>query len=126
MRNEEVHGEVRGSVPVQRTLITVRWEWLSFLAAQIGLTLLFLIAIILHTAKLDIDIVKSSNISELFARGSIDEPNEPLGEDKPDGSSDLVGIKNDINKTVQGQLLREGVRWRLHVARERPPDDKSQ
>lgn len=126
MRNQEVTGEVVGQTPVQETFIVVRWEWLSFLASQLGLTLVFLLAIIIHTASLDIDIVKSSNISELFANRGMSISDSSTSEQEATESTGLIGIKNDLNKTVKGQLLREGLRWRLHVARERPPDGKYQ
>ena len=126
MRKEEVSGEVVGKTPIQETFIIVRWEWLSFLAAQLGLTLVSLLAITLHTASLDIDIFKSSNIPELFANrgaGASDQAPDDVGFGESTG---LIEIKNGLDKTVQGQLLREGLRWRLHVARERSPNGKYQ
>lgn len=126
MRDEEVTGEVIGETPVHETFITVRWEWLAFLAAQITLALIFLLAIIFHTAILDIDIVKSSNISELFATRGAEDADRPPNETGAAEDSNLLGIKSKLNKTVQGQLIREGMRWRLDVGRERPPDVKYQ
>lgn len=47
--------------------VIVRWEWLAFLAAQVGLAIIFLLAIVINTARLGVDVVKSNNLAELFA-----------------------------------------------------------
>lgn len=126
MRKEEVTGDVIGRTPVSETFITVRWEWLSFLAAQIALALVFLFAVIFHTAHLDIDIVKSSNISELFASRGVGDIHRQTEESTETEHEPLLGIKAKLDKTVQGRLIREGVRWRLDIGRERPADVKYQ
>ena len=115
-----------GRTPVSETFITVRWEWLSFLAAQIALAMVFLFAVIFHTAHLDIDIVKSSNISELFASRGVDDARRQTEESTDTEREPLMGIKTKLDKTVQGRLVREGVRWRLDIGRERPANVKHQ
>lgn len=39
------------------------------MAAQVGLAVVFLLAIIATTARLGVDVVKSNNLTELFATG---------------------------------------------------------
>lgn len=100
---------VQGSTLSKETFIIIRWEWLAFLVVQIFLTILFLIAVMIYTASLDVTIVKTSNIAELLAipkRGN-------GGTGTTDEDSPLLGLRNDIDGKYKGRLFREGGVWSL-------------
>ncbi|KAI6778012.1 uncharacterized protein J7T54_007409 [Emericellopsis cladophorae] len=121
MRNaEKTNGEVEGQVLQTETFVVVRWAWLAFLAAQMGLTIVFVVAVAMHTARLGVDVVKSNNLSELFAqrgRGRGEEEEE-------DDEQPLLGIKTQVDKLVQGRLVRTSEAWVLDVQRDEAPDGK--
>lgn len=48
-------------------VLRIRWRWLSLLATQVLFTILFLLYVVINTAIMDVEIVKSSNIAELLA-----------------------------------------------------------
>lgn len=100
------------------TFVEVRWEWLTLVAAQSGLTLVFLLAVVIGTARLGVDVVKSSNMAELFAL-----PTLTFGDDSREGTKLRTqdhgfvykGIKTEVGKDV-GAVLRKGSEgWRLEV-----------
>jgi hypothetical protein len=82
----------------------VRWAWLAFLAAQIGLSFVFLLAVMLYTAALGVDVVKSTSVAELFAM-------------RPRGFSEPRGIRPSIDGQLVGRLRKEGHLWNLEVHR---------
>ncbi|KAK7216204.1 hypothetical protein V2G26_004207 [Clonostachys chloroleuca] len=73
IRNADPDNHIEGKAYKQELHILIRWEWLSLLAIQLILTLVFLIWVMVLTAQLDMDVVKSSNIAELFAMHGVDE-----------------------------------------------------
>ncbi|KAG9253138.1 uncharacterized protein F5Z01DRAFT_675524 [Emericellopsis atlantica] len=120
MRNaEKTDGEVVGQVLQTETFVVVRWAWLAFLAAQMGLTIVFVVAVAIHTARLDVDVVKSNNLSELFAQRGRGQEEEGEEEEEP-----LLGIKTQVDKLVKGRLVRTSEAWVLDVQREEAPDGK--
>ncbi|KAJ4252341.1 hypothetical protein NW762_010939 [Fusarium torreyae] len=72
LRTADAQGSVEGKGFNRETYMFVRWQWLALLAGQVGLTVAFLVAIIIHTARIGVDVVKSSNAAELFALRRID------------------------------------------------------
>lgn len=112
MRESAEDGEVIGEALQRETFIKVRWEWLTFLAAQIGLTAVFIVVVMFHTARLDVDIVKSSNISELFALGN-NNWSKSLNDEH--GSLKSSGINTKFHKDLRGRLIREDGVWSLEV-----------
>ncbi|KAH7317173.1 hypothetical protein B0I35DRAFT_512942 [Stachybotrys elegans] len=72
MTNElRLSGEVRHvEAQVETILITVRWPWLAFLAAQIVLTVAFLAAVIIQASQLGVEVVKSSQAATLGDPGA--------------------------------------------------------
>lgn len=118
MRNNQANGHVRGEFFTSETFVTVRWAWLAFLATQIGLTFVFLLIVVVHTARLDVEIVKSSNIAELFAmRGSETADNgTPVSMHPPR----WMGFKPRLDSTMSGRLRKDGDHgWNLDLLRER-------
>lgn len=122
MRESAEDGEVVGKALERETFIKVRWEWLTFLAVQICFTSVFLIVVMVHTARLDVDIVKSSNISELFALGNDNWGKSQTDEQKPLNPS---GINTKIHKGLRGHLIREDGVWRLDVEEIQKLDPKA-
>lgn len=98
MRNSDPDGEFHGSPLYMQTFVIVRWEWLAFIVAQIGLAIVFLVMVAIHTAKLDVSVVKSSNVAELFAL-----------------QSGLGGITPNLDDDLSGWLKREDGRWSLKL-----------
>lgn len=105
------------------TFVTVRWEWLSFLAAQIGLTIVFLLSVVIHTARLDVDVVKSSNLAELFAIGG---GSKSQAEGAGYGfNASTTGLNATVDDGVVGQLQRNHGRWNLAIERRHHPPPKA-
>lgn len=118
MRNNEANSNVKGEFLTPETFVTVRWAWLAFLATQIGLTFVFLIVVVVHTAKLDVEVVKSSNIAELFAvRGSETADNgTPVTRHPPR----WMGFQPRLDSTLNGRLMKDGDNgWNLDLQRQR-------
>lgn len=59
--------EVQGTVLLAQTFVVVRWAWLAFLSAQVGLSIVFMALVVAQTARLDVDVVKSSALAGVFA-----------------------------------------------------------
>ncbi|KAK4195628.1 hypothetical protein QBC40DRAFT_18810 [Triangularia verruculosa] len=53
----------------QEIFISVWWEWLSMVAAQIGLSFIFLVLVMTQTSRLGVPVVKSSILPAFFAVG---------------------------------------------------------
>lgn len=116
MRNaEKTDGEVVGQVLQTETFVVVRWAWLAFLAAQMGLTIVFVVTVAMHTARLGVDVVKSNNLSELFAQ---------RGRGREEEEEPLLGIKTQVDKLVKGRLVWTSEAWVLDVQRDEAPDGK--
>lgn len=102
------------------TYVTVRWGWISFIAVQIALTIAFLLGVVVHTAKLDMDVVKSSNLAELFASGLEEQAGRESAGDGNNAST--TGLKRSVSHDLLGQLQRdEDGKWRLLVERRYQP-----
>ncbi|KAL0933653.1 uncharacterized protein CTRU02_210452 [Colletotrichum truncatum] len=107
-----------GSAWQDERFVEIRWPWLSLLAAQVGLSILTLLIIIIQTAGLDIDIVKGSPLPALLAI-------------TPEDKSALLRESQDINvyrkdmelqvphlraHGIVGGLERRGEEWVLRNA----------
>lgn len=84
----------------------MRWPWLSLLAAQIFLTMMFFAFVVFDTAQVGVEIVKSSNIAELMA---INQRRESLDDHLP------RGIAGEVVGSFKGRLVRGGGGWNLNV-----------
>lgn len=113
---------MRGVIQTSETIVVIRWEWLSLVATQIVLTMAFLLAVIWHTARLNVSIVKTSNMAELLAiskdnhndnNSSNDgaEVSAPAG----DGRTIVCGIRAHADGGLVGKLARGANGWALHV-----------
>ncbi|KAL2204501.1 hypothetical protein CC79DRAFT_1325230 [Sarocladium strictum] len=104
------YGEVvQGAALSPVVFIKVRWAWLSYLAAQILLTIVFLVAVIVRSALLGIDVVKSSAMATLFAM-------EQSSDSEQDGIV-LPGLRRDVDKRTTGRLRRYHKTWSMVVER---------
>jgi hypothetical protein len=56
-----------GTAFIRTTIVVVAWKWLALLAVQIALASAFFVAIVVYTARLGIDTVKTSATAGLFA-----------------------------------------------------------
>lgn len=65
---------ILGTVQVMQTTIHIRWAWLSLLAILVGLTIIFLLAVILDSRRHHTRIWKSSGIAALRAMASTQGP----------------------------------------------------
>ncbi|KAF4846065.1 hypothetical protein CGCSCA4_v006524 [Colletotrichum siamense] len=103
---------VEGTAWTKQTYIKVRWEWLTFLAVQVCLSIIILVMIIWETAVADVDIIKSSTLPALFAINSEElasiehrfEEGEPLVE---------KGHQQVVPHGIGGQLHKTGGKWIL-------------
>lgn len=123
MQSTEANGHIKGQFLTPETFVTVRWAWLAFLATQIGLTYVFLLVVIVNTAKLDVQIVKSSNIAELFAiSGSGTEGNSISASTY---SPRWMGFQPRVDGTLNGKLKKDGENgWNLDVRHEQPRNSR--
>ncbi|KAK5997431.1 hypothetical protein PT974_02787 [Cladobotryum mycophilum] len=119
MRTNQATGDVIGESLSLETFITVRWGWLSFLAIQVSLANIFLIAVMVQTRRLDFQVIKSSNIAELFAiRRRLEGEMDAAASATVDCKTELMGIKREVNEHLLGRLSREeGDVWNLEIER---------
>lgn len=97
-----------GETLIPETFVEVRWEWLAFVATQVGLSIVFVVCIAWHTARLGVDVVKSSNMSELFAlRGTMGDGQLP---------QEAAGINPNIPDNMMVRLRKSGDIWGLGVS----------
>lgn len=115
MRTNQINGTITGQSLDVEVFITVRWGWLSFLAAQIGLTALFIVWVAGDTSMLDVPVIKSSNLAELFAFRKLDMEPTPRAEDS---GTKQTGIGQGIDKRTLGRLVRESDVWHLEIQSE--------
>lgn len=110
LRQTDEGGAISGEGSNYEKFILIRWEWLSLLGAQVILTVMFLISVIIHTARLGVDVVKSANTAELFALGRHGEPGEgTLGKDCTEG------ITTQVDPTTMARLRRSEAGWKLET-----------
>jgi hypothetical protein len=98
-----------------QTYIVVRWEWLSFLAAQILLTIVFQIVVIVQTASMSVGIVKSSNMAELFALYGDDDDNTSQKWALAAAGLRARGIGTKLNNSVEAKLVPGSHGWNLQI-----------
>ncbi|CAH0050231.1 unnamed protein product [Clonostachys solani] len=115
LRATEKSGTVRGSAYEMQTYIVVRWEWLSFLAAQIFLTIVFQITVIIQTARMSVGIVKSSNMAELFALYGDDDDNSSQKWALAAAGLRARGIGTKINNSIEAKLIPGSHGWNLQI-----------
>lgn len=100
---------IEGEAKVLVTFIIVRWNWIAFIGTQVGLSIIFLIAVMIHTARLGLPVVKSSNLAELFAL----QGGESLGH----APGQHVGLKPSIDGSLSGRLIQDGPNWKFQLDR---------
>ncbi|KAF6787892.1 hypothetical protein CSOJ01_15130 [Colletotrichum sojae] len=103
---------VHGTAFRSQTYVQVRLPWLALLGAQVVLSLIILLVIIIETATADVDIVKSSALPSLFAISAEEKANLECG--APKGDSGSGG--NDCclaPVSIDGQFKRKENRWIL-------------
>ncbi|QLI70456.1 uncharacterized protein G6M90_00g074910 [Metarhizium brunneum] len=111
MRANQVNGTVEGDALEPEIFITVRWPWISFLAAQIVLTIVFIWAVAASTSNLEVPVIKGSNAAELFAIRKSDMETTTIG--TVDGKQ--AGIDQKIDKKTLGILVRDYDTWHLEI-----------
>lgn len=90
--------------------VSVRWEWLSLIAVQIGLSIVVLIFSIIATARSGLSIVKASPLPAFFA---ISAAEKMRLHDKTDVIGD-ASTKNMVKANgVAGRLREDGNLWKL-------------
>lgn len=122
MRTHEANGLVMGESLTAEAFVVIRWQWLAFLASQIGLTFLFLLIVIIHTAHLNIDIVKSSNIAELFAlrrqeREEAAATGPAMGSLGGQHSPGWMAFQPNLDKEIRGKLTMDRGGWNFGLQR---------
>ncbi|KJK84593.1 hypothetical protein H634G_00114 [Metarhizium anisopliae BRIP 53293] len=111
MRANQVNGTVEGDALESEIFITVRWPWISFLAAQIVLTIAFISAVAASTSNLEVPVIKGSNAAELFAIRKSDMETTTLGT----VNGKQAGIDQKIDKKTLGILVRDYDTWHLEI-----------
>ncbi|KAF5502592.1 hypothetical protein CGCA056_v013906 [Colletotrichum aenigma] len=87
-----------GSAWQDEVFVSIRWPWLTLLAAQVGLSIITLLIIIIQTAGLDIEIVKGSPLPAFLAMN-------------PDEKTALMREQQEMD--IVGGLERRGEEWVL-------------
>ncbi|KAF5622641.1 hypothetical protein F25303_12009 [Fusarium sp. NRRL 25303] len=101
---------IQGYAEIDQPTIIIHWAWLSLSATQILLMVVFVVYVILKTAKLDIQVVKGSNIAELKAMGQEDSI--------PESEYVLAGgIAESVDADLVGRLVKSNSGWNLKVNR---------
>ncbi|KAK1515631.1 uncharacterized protein CCOS01_12829 [Colletotrichum costaricense] len=106
------NANVSGTAWQEERFVSIRWPWLTLLAAQVGLSILTLAIIMAETASLDIEIVKGSPLPALLAVHP-DEKSVLLGdhvEETPNKDSRLPHLRAS---GITGGLRRDGEDWVL-------------
>ncbi|TVY68254.1 hypothetical protein Focb16_v002109 [Fusarium oxysporum f. sp. cubense] len=106
----DINNTVQGYAEINQPTIIIHWAWLSLLVAQILLMVVFVIYVILETAKLDVQVVKGSNIAELKA----------IGQENSIPELEYVlagGIAESVDADLVGRLVKSDSGWSLKVNR---------
>ncbi|KAK1753682.1 hypothetical protein QBC47DRAFT_304021 [Echria macrotheca] len=61
---------VTGIVKTQQPFVVIRWEWMAMVAAQLGLTALFLVITMIYTHRAQMQVIKCSSLATLCALDS--------------------------------------------------------
>ncbi len=56
-----------GKTFVRETYVQVRWPWLASLISQVALSAVFLVAVMVQTAVMEVKVIKSSSLATMFA-----------------------------------------------------------
>lgn len=115
MRERGLEQDGTAFTPV--TFVVVRWEWLTLISAQVLLSIAFLVTVVIGTARLGVDVVKSSNMAELFALPSQDGSESGKGgEESGRRETGLSqGINTKVSRDVGAVLEKRQEGWRLKV-----------
>ena len=113
----EAGWEKQGTALASVTFVDVRWQWLTLVAAQVVLSLVFLLSVIIYTTRLGVNVVKSSNMAELFAMSAPDWNN--TNDSRADGVV-YEGISTKVGKDVEAILRKGSEGWRLEVTGKEP------
>ncbi|KAK0391655.1 hypothetical protein NLU13_1154 [Sarocladium strictum] len=107
--------EKDGTALTSVTFVQVRWEWLTLVAAQVVLSIVFVLVVIIRTAGLGVDVVKSSNMAELFALSAVESMDPRTRVEQGTGHRDFVysGINTEVGKEVGATLTKGSEGWRL-------------
>lgn len=104
-----------GSAWQDEVFVSIRWPWLTLLAAQVGLSIITLLLIIIQTAGLDIEIVKGSPLPAFLAMN----PDEKTALMREQQEMDMRNRDNELQiphlraHGIVGGLERRGEEWVL-------------
>lgn len=104
---QAVSSLVSGTAWQEERYISVRWEWLSLVAAQIGLALVVLVLVMVQTARLGVPVVKSDILPAFFAVGLAERAEAERGRVSDVGFSPEVkknGAKPEESFALMGEL----------------------
>jgi hypothetical protein len=102
---------VQGRAMAPETFVHVRWEWLAFIVAQIGLSVIILGSAIVKTRYAGLDAVKSSAVAVLLAVPA--EEKWWLEQKQGSGQTDALDLVVGRTKGVVGRFAPDGQGWRL-------------
>ena len=103
--------DVNGTAWERRTFVEIRWQWLILLAAQVGLSAVTLLVIIVETARSDMEIVKGSPLAALFAISAEEKAAVERGQEaEPLTRADEAHIRP---AGIAGELKKRHGRWIL-------------
>ncbi|CAP72647.1 uncharacterized protein PODANS_2_780 [Podospora anserina S mat+] len=117
---QAVSSLVSGTAWQEERYISVRWEWLSLVAAQIGLALVVLVLVMVQTARLGVPVVKSDILPAFFAVGLAERAEAERGrvsdvgfspEVKKNGATpeESFALMGELQKTQKGKWVLEGL-----------------
>ncbi|KAM0414506.1 hypothetical protein ACHAPD_007762 [Fusarium lateritium] len=89
--------------------VQVRWEWLALLSAQVALSILLLICIIIESAKAGVEIMKASTAPVLFAISAVEKARMENG----GAELDSLRQKKDFQQLAHFNLRKVGQNWIL-------------
>lgn len=112
MQTRQTNNKVKGESANNEVFIVIRWEWITLLVIQIGVSVIFLIWVAIDTYLLGVPVLKSSNLGELFA---LQRPGY-----SPIAQGEKTGFGHGIEKGIQGRLVREQDSWHLDVQQQDP------
>lgn len=104
---------INGGAWKSESYIKVRWPWLTFLAAQVLLSVVILVMIITETARSGVDIVKSSTLPSLFAINSKDKAEMEDDFDKEEPVFDDGSHRRLVPQGIGGHLNKMDGKWQL-------------
>ncbi|KAJ0317120.1 hypothetical protein COL5a_011263 [Colletotrichum fioriniae] len=112
------NANVSGTAWQEERFVSIRWPWLTLLAAQVGLSILTLAIIMVETASLDIGIVKGSPLPALLAVHP-DEKSVLLGDHVEEMLNEDSRLPHLRASGITGGLRREGDGWILQGIKRR-------